>query len=80
MNKLTLKNKEFYRQDNMTGHIFFYLALSFLTMHEMDAIRCREWHIFSGISLLSAVSIKRSVIALPHLKNTTFNFIQPQQR
>jgi hypothetical protein len=33
-------------------HIFFYLGLSFIVMHEMDAIRCREWRIFPGISLL----------------------------
>lgn len=37
----------------MTEHIFFYLGLSLLTMHEMDAIRCREWRIFPGLSLLS---------------------------
>lgn len=37
----------------MTGHIFFYLGLSLLTMHEMDAMRCREWRIFPGLSLLS---------------------------
>jgi len=40
-------------QDSMTGHIFFYLGLSLLTIHEMDAIRCREWRIFPGLSLLS---------------------------
>ncbi|MBK7304424.1 MAG: hypothetical protein IPN15_00685 [Saprospiraceae bacterium] len=37
----------------MTGHILFYLGLSLLTMHEMDAIRCREWRIFPGLSMLS---------------------------
>jgi hypothetical protein len=37
----------------MTGHIFFYLGLSLLTLHEMDAIRCREWRIFPGLSLLN---------------------------
>jgi hypothetical protein len=37
----------------MTGHIFFYLGLSLLTMHEMDAIRCREWRIFPGLSMLN---------------------------
>jgi hypothetical protein len=37
----------------MTENIFFYLGLSLLTMHEMDAIRCREWRIFPGLSLLS---------------------------
>ena len=37
----------------MIDHIFFYLGLSFITIHEMDAIRCREWRIFPGLSLLS---------------------------
>ena len=37
----------------MTAHILFYLGLSLLTMHEMDAIRCREWRIFPGLSLLN---------------------------
>lgn len=31
---------------------FFSLALSFILLHEMDAIRCREWKIFPGLSLL----------------------------
>jgi hypothetical protein len=33
-------------------HLFFYAAISFILMHEMDAIRCKEWRIFPGISLL----------------------------
>lgn len=37
----------------MTGHIFFYLGLSLIVMHEMDAIRCKEWRIFPGLSMLS---------------------------
>jgi uncharacterized membrane-anchored protein YitT (DUF2179 family) len=41
------------RQNTMTAHILFYLGLSLLTMHEMDAIRCREWRIFPGLSLLN---------------------------
>ena len=36
----------------MTEHIFFYLGLSFLTLHEMDAVRCRKWRIFPGLSML----------------------------
>lgn len=36
----------------MTGHLFFYLGLSFILIHEMDAVRCREWRIFPGLSLL----------------------------
>lgn len=32
--------------------IYFYLGISFILMHEMDAIRCKEWRIFPGLSLL----------------------------
>lgn len=38
---------------NMTDHVFFYLGLSLIMMHEMDAIRCKEWRIFPGLSLLN---------------------------
>ena len=37
----------------MAVNIFFYLGLTFIFMHEMDAIRCREWRIFPGLSALS---------------------------
>lgn len=37
----------------MASHSFFYLGLSFLAMHEMDAIRCKEWRIFPGLSMLN---------------------------
>ena len=33
-------------------NIFFYLGLSFLIVHEMDAVRCREWRILPGLSSL----------------------------
>lgn len=36
----------------MTEHGFFYLAVTFMLLHEMDAVRCREWRIFPGLSLL----------------------------
>lgn len=36
----------------MTTTIFFYAALAFILTHEMDAIRCREWAIFPGLSRL----------------------------
>ncbi len=26
--------------------IFFYIAVSCILLHEMDAIRCKEWRIF----------------------------------
>ena len=31
---------------------FFLLGLALILMHEMDAIRCREWRIFPGLSSL----------------------------
>lgn len=34
----------------MPGHFLFYLALSFFCVHEMDAVRCREWRIFPLLS------------------------------
>ncbi len=37
----------------MQPHIFFYLGVALITLHEMDAIRCKEWQIFPGLSLLS---------------------------
>lgn len=37
----------------MPSHFFFYLALSFLLIHEMDAVRCKEWRIFPILSLLN---------------------------
>lgn len=31
---------------------FFLLGVTFIFLHEMDAIRCKEWRIFPGLSLL----------------------------
>jgi hypothetical protein len=39
----------------MSEHVFFLLAFALLVLHEMDAIRCREWRIFPGLSLLNDV-------------------------
>lgn len=32
---------------------FHLLGLVFIIMHEMDAVRCKEWRIFPGLSLLN---------------------------
>lgn len=32
---------------------FYTLGLTLILMHEMDAIRCKEWRIFPGLSLLN---------------------------
>jgi uncharacterized membrane protein YhhN len=36
----------------MTGNIFFIAGLSLILIHEMDAIRCKEWRIFPRLSKL----------------------------
>ena len=33
--------------------IFIYIAVSFILLHEMDAIRCKEWRIFPLTSFLN---------------------------
>jgi hypothetical protein len=37
----------------MANHFYFYIGLIFIIIHEMDAIRCKEWRIFPGLSLLN---------------------------
>lgn len=32
---------------------FHFLGIVFILMHEMDAIRCKEWRIFPGLSFLN---------------------------
>jgi hypothetical protein len=32
---------------------FFFLGLAFILIHEMDAIRCKEWRILPGLSFLN---------------------------
>lgn len=59
----------------MSEHFFFYLGLSFLTLHEMDAIRCREWRIFPGLSLLSD-KIGQVLFVFAHLPLFYFIFWQ----
>lgn len=36
----------------MNTDLFFYLGLSSIILHEMDAVRCKEWRIFPGLSSL----------------------------
>jgi hypothetical protein len=39
-------------ENYMTNHLFFYFGFSFIIIHEMDAVRCKEWRIFPGLSFL----------------------------
>lgn len=34
----------------MANHLFFLLGFCFLLVHEMDAVRCKEWKIFPVLS------------------------------
>lgn len=33
--------------------IIFYIGITLMILHEMDAIRCKEWRILPGLSLLT---------------------------
>jgi len=37
----------------MDVNALFYLGIIFILIHEIDAIRCKEWRIFPGLSHLS---------------------------
>jgi Family of unknown function (DUF6713) len=37
----------------MTENLLFNLGLAFILIHEMDAVRCKEWRIFPGLNLLN---------------------------
>lgn len=50
----------------MMQHLCFYLALSLILMHEMDAIRCREWRIFPLLSKLND-DLGSKVFMLAHI-------------
>lgn len=37
----------------MNNDILYLLGITLILMHEMDAVRCKEWRIFPGLSSLS---------------------------
>lgn len=37
-------------------NIFFYLGLAALLVHEMDAIKRKEWRMFPGLSKLGIIN------------------------
>ncbi len=47
-------------------HLHFYLALSLLILHEMDAIRCHEWRMFP-LTFWMKESIGFTVFMLAHI-------------
>lgn len=36
----------------MVDQFWFWISLGFMVVHELDAIRCKEWRIFPGLSSL----------------------------
>lgn len=50
----------------MYGISFFHLALSFILIHEMDAIRCKEWRIFPILSNLED-KLGETIFILAHI-------------
>ena len=59
----------------MAEYLLFYIGLSFLTVHELDAMRCREWRIFSGLSLLSK-KLGQTIFVFAHIPLFFFVFYQ----
>ncbi|MEM7040345.1 MAG: DUF6713 family protein, partial [Bacteroidota bacterium] len=55
--------------------IIFHIGLSLIMMHEMDAIRCKEWRIFPGISMLKE-QIGFAVFMFAHIPLFTWIFWQ----
>lgn len=48
----------------MTGHSFFLLGFCFLLVHEMDAVRAREWKMLPVLSGMEEEAGYRSFVAL----------------
>ena len=46
--------------------IFFYIATAFILLHEMDAIRCKEWRIFPLTYFLND-TVGYAVFLMAHL-------------
>jgi hypothetical protein len=59
----------------MANHLFFYLGLSFILLHEMDAVRCKEWRIFPGLSMLNDTWGYR-IFMLAHIPLFYFIFVK----
>ena len=36
----------------MPANIFLFLGLTFIVIHEMDAVRCKEWRMIAGLNLI----------------------------
>jgi len=41
------------RRLTMIDNVFFLTGLFLILLHEMDAIRCKKWRIFPGLSMLN---------------------------
>ena len=47
---------------------YFYLSgITFLLMHEMDAVRCKEWRIFPGLSFIKDDKLAAKLFILLHI-------------
>lgn len=54
---------------------FFYLGVIFIIVHELDAMRCREWEIFPILSKLSE-NKARKIFIIAHIPLFYLLFIQ----
>lgn len=51
----------------MMDNFFFYLGLALFAIHEMDAIRCKEWRIFPLLSMLKDDRIGYIIFVFAHI-------------
>lgn len=59
----------------MLTSFLFFSGLALFLLHEMDAVRCKEWRIFPGLSKLNELWGKR-IFLLAHLPIGYFIFWQ----
>lgn len=50
----------------MSASFLFFLGITFFVLHEIDAVRCKEWRIFPGLSQLNDLWGKR-IFLLAHI-------------
>jgi hypothetical protein len=48
-------------------HFFFFLGLTFILIHEMDAVRCREWRIFPLLDRINDDKVGYVVFTWAHV-------------
>ena len=56
-------------------NLLFYIALSFILVHEMDAVRCKEWRIIPVLKLLDD-KLGYIIFTVAHIPIYVFIFLK----